>query len=58
MDTYEYIGKIISKDAEAMSRYAGNLTKGSAESTLAGLKVYLDRLRGSISDLEFLLKPT
>ena len=52
MDTYEYIGKIISQDAEAMSRYAGNLTKGSAESTLVGLKAFLSRLQGSISDLE------
>ena len=52
MDTFEYIGRIISQDAEAMAKYAGNLTNGSAESTLEGLKMFLDRLRGSISDLE------
>lgn len=52
MDTYDYIAKIISQDAEAMSKYAKNLTKGSAESTLEGLKMFLGRLRGSVSDLE------
>lgn len=52
MNAYEYIGKIISQDAEAMAKYAGNLTEESAESTLVGLKAFLSRLQGSISDLE------